>query len=320
VAVVPQTLPIPIPLVEPVTAHALPFAYVIDLDGPHIVLASEIEDDWAAGAPEFRVTDRSSSADASVWRSVAVHELPLAILANVGRTVRVYSAEGEACTARIGAPRLVSELWAQFEEWGPYEGMSPTATDAWEEGRGTLVAPLATDGDCGTPLWARDAALPAPAVFVRTDGAAPRAVRKAVFRDPAMRALARELTEYLTDTGAADETDKRPTLAQNTKDERWLDARGRELFTFTIFGDSAGWCGSFGASWAVFVPTGDDGVIALDHVGDEVIAVLDLERDGRIEVLSRAWLGPTRLVEVGGEDALVERFTLPGIPLIGCPC
>ena len=318
-AVVPRALPIPVPLTEPSLDHALPFAHVVDLDGPHVVLATAVEDDWAAGAPEFRSEDARSNRDGSVWRSVAVHELPIAILANVGRTLRVYSAEGEACTARIGAPMLVSEVWGEFEEWGPTEGEPATPMDAWKAGRRTLVAPLATDGECGTPLWGRDVALPAPAVFVRTEGATPRAARKAVFRDPQVREVARELVEFHADTGG-DDGSKPPTLAQITTDQRWVDALGRELFTFSIAHDAMGSCGSFDPAWAMFVPTGDAGVIALDREGDEMLAVFDLERDGRIEVLSSTWLGPTRLVEVGGADALRVRSTLDGVPFFGCPC
>lgn len=324
-SVVPHTLPIPVPLAEPIE-HALPFAFVVDLDGPHIVLAGAVDEDWAASEPEFRNGEKSTVRDGTIWRSVAAYELPVAILANVGRTVRVYSADGEACTARIGAPKLVSELWGEVQNWAPEpgDGEPLSATEAWEVGRRTLVAPLETQGDCGTPLWARDLALPAPAVFVRTDGAVPRAARKAVFRDPAMRALASEYSEYATATSS-----ESPTLAEGTTGQRWLDPRGRELFTFSIFADSLG-CGSFGAAWAAFVPAAeirrgralgtDSGVTALDRDGDEVIAVFDLERDGRIEALSTTWLGPTRLVEVGGEDARRERAMLDPVPFLGCPC
>jgi len=49
-------------------------------------------------------------------------------------------------------------------------------------------------------------------------------------------------------------------------------------------------------------------------------AVFDLERDGRIEVLAQPWLGPTRLVQLGGPHALLERESLEAVPFFGCPC
>ncbi|HET6584210.1 MAG TPA: hypothetical protein VFG69_12195, partial [Nannocystaceae bacterium] len=126
--------------------------------------------------------------------------------------------------------------------------------------------------------------------------------------------------DFAIETSNGEAPERPATLAGVTDDQRWLDALGRELFTFQFAGDAIGWCGGFDPAWGIFVPTGDAGTIALDREADEVLAVLDLERDGRIEVLSSTWLGPTRLVEVGGPDALHVRATLDAVPFFGCPC
>jgi len=326
--IVPHTLPIPVPMAEAASEHALPFAFVIDLDGPHIVLASDIDESWAHGEPRL-LPGESEFSDPSVVRDVARARVPTAMLASIGRKVRVYSADGEACTARVGEPILVGEIWGELD-WGATEAEGePTPSDAkqtWEQGRKTLVAPLATDGDCGAALWARDLTLPAPAVFTRAAGPVPRAARRAVMRDPEVRDFALELRRFFTDAEGQPVEGERaiPTLSDRAVGQRWQDARGRELFTIEFTGDEFGGCGGMSPAWAAFVPSDDAGVTApntaLDRAGDDVLAVVDLERDGKVEVLTSTWLGPLRLVEVGGADALNERASLDEVPFFGCPC
>jgi hypothetical protein len=324
---VPQTLPIPVPMIEPASEHALPFAFVIDVGEPHIVLSSEVDDSWASGEPRLML-DGDEYGDPSATRDVALDRLPTAFLANVGRTVRVYSPGGEGCTARVGKPTLVSEVWGELhygEDELDGDGPRPgQAQETWEQGRKTLIAPLETDGDCGNPLWARDAALPAPAVFTRTGGPVPRAARKAMMRDPEVRDFELEFRRSFEEPNADELAKPIPKLAERAVGQRWQDARGRELFTLEFTGIEFGGCGGVDLAWAAFVPSADEGVTALDRVGDDVLAIIDLDRDGNVEVLTTTWLGPTRLVEVGasggGQDALRERASLDGVPFFGCPC
>jgi hypothetical protein len=139
-------------------------------------------------------------------------------------------------------------------------------------------------------------------------------------RDAEDRVFALEFRRSFAEANADEVTRVIPTLADRAIGQRWQDARGRELFMFTFTGDEFGGCGGADPAWAAFVPAKADGVTALDRAGDDVLAVVDLDRDGTVEVLTTSWLGPTRLVEVGGSDALTERASLDGVPFFGCPC
>jgi hypothetical protein len=319
-AIVPRSMPIPVPVAEPITDHALPFAFVVDIDGPHIVLATTIDERWIDGAPRFRTGPSDEEHGAVLERDLAISHLPAEVLAAVGRRVRVYSADGEVCTARVGMPQLVGELWGDLLDWGPEMVGVSGEQQSWDASRRTLVAPLATDGECGTPLWARDAALPAPAVFTRTDGHVPKVARKALLADPGVRDYARDLRRAFEERRNADETAPIPTLMQRSVGQRWQDARGNEVFTLAFTGDEFGGCGGFEPAWSAYVPTDGAGVTAIDRAGDDAIAVVDLDRDGRVEVLTTTWMGPTRLVEIGGADALRQRASLDDVPFFGCPC
>jgi hypothetical protein len=326
-AVAPQALPIPVPLVEPASVHALPFAFVVDVEGLKIVLATDVEEGWGHGDPRFLSSVTPDAINPSLVRDVAIERVPTAVLANVGRTVRVYSADGEACTARIGAPMLLGEIWGEYEEWSEEtdeapQPKAPSATAAWKESRRLLVAPLATDGECGTPLWARDVALPAPAVYIRAEGAVPRSARKAIMANAEVRDMAVDFRQHHEEYMRLDEGEPVPKLADDVHAQRWQDARGHELFTIT-FGPERSDCGAFDSAWAAFVPgqaAGSAGLTALDRAGDDVHAVFDLERDGKIEAIAWTWLGPTRLLEIGENGALSERASLADVPFFGCPC
>lgn len=316
-----RTLPIPVPVAEPITEHAIEFAWVVTIENaPHLVLASEIDESWGEGAPRFRKTPHDEIEGAIVDRDVAIERLPASALAGVGRRVRVYNEAGEVCTARVGMPQLVGELWGDLFEYGPEAGSESPAQQNWDVSRRLLVAPLATEGECGTPLWARDAALPAPAVYTRADGNLPRAARRALLADPTVRDYARDLRRAFEEVRDADETEPVPTLMQRSVSQRWQDAHGHEVHVVTFTGDEFGGCGGMEIAWAAYVPGGNTGVTAIDRAGDDVMAVVDLDRDGRVEVLASTWLGPTRLIEIGGTDALTERASLPEAPFFGCPC
>ncbi len=326
-AITARTMPIPVPVAEPITEHAIPFAFVVDVDGElAIVLAGEPDESWGDSAPRFvKAPHGEDGGEAILERDVAIERLPAAVLASVGRRVRVYSDAGEVCTARVGMPRLVGELWGDLAGWGPESDGVSTEQQSWDASRRTLVAPLATDGECGTPLWARDAALPAPAVYTKADGHVPKAARRALLADPGVRDYAREMRAAFEDMRAHsdDQTSPIPTLLQRSVGQRWHDAHGHEVFTLSFTGDEFGGCGGFELAWSAFVPGDGKGVTAIDRAGDDALAVVDLEHDGRVEIITSTWMGPTRLVEVaeiGGTDALKARASLADVPFFGCPC
>ena len=312
-------------------AGAYEFAHVIDIDGPHIVLATAIEDAWATDAPHYKGAVHDVFEVGEVWRNVAVDRLPTLPRAAVGRTVDVYSAAGRVCTARIGTPSLVGEMWGSIEYMGDDELEVEQDGDkrvidpasAWDDSRRLLVAPLEDGGACADALWARDSALAQPLVYVAQEGVdLPSPVaRRLLQRAPETKALAKAFAEHV-----ADITDDEPFTTRKLVDRftgiRWIEpTRGGELDVFTTDGEEFGGCGGFDPAW---------GAVSIDAYGtpthawlheatDEVRAVVDLDADGRPEVIADTWLAPTRLLTLGDDD-VTELSVLPEVPFYGCPC
>lgn len=160
------------PAAEPPASPAIEHAYVVDANGPSIVLEANAQDTWATGSPEIT----ADSNGIVVRRHVDPSAAPPERMAWAGRTVRVFHDANAVCTARIGSP-YVAGLFARDariahrDDEGNDDGESdsaeaalaaPTpalATRAWEEsgdgGSRVLLAPLvALEGDCSTGLWA----------------------------------------------------------------------------------------------------------------------------------------------------------------------
>jgi hypothetical protein len=310
-------------------AGAYEFAHVIDIDGPQLVLATAIEDSWATDAPHYRGKVHDVFEVGEVWRNVDPERLPALPRAAIGRTVDVYSAAGRVCTARIGTPVLVGEMWGSIEYVADDElEVSGEGDDkvidpgsAWDDSRRMLIAPLLDGGACADALWARDAALTEPLVYVAqepSDLPSPVA-RRLLQRDPATRALGKAFAEHVADIDDEAFTTRR--LVDRFTGIRWIEpTRGGELDVFTTDGEEFGGCGGFDPAW---------GAVSIDAFGtpthawlhddtDEVRAIVDLDGDGQPEVLADTWLAPTRLLALG--DELAELSVLPEVPFYGCPC
>lgn len=352
VEVVPQIVPIvaPIPYVAPVPvddhAGAYAFAFVIDVPTPHVVLATAAELGEGAfeasmtGAPHYRGAPTDAFVDQPVWRDVDADRLPERARRAVGRHVRVYSAAGRVCVARIGRPVAVSERSGSIEYIGEDEvteiGEGADAiidpASLWDDGRRLVVAPL-EGASCEGGIWARDIALSEALVYVANqdpvaeqDGAAaaelPSPVaRRMVQRSSALQPIAAAFAEHVR--GFTDEAFTTRRLVDRLIGQRWIEpTRGGELDVFTTDGDEFGGCGGFDPAWAAIAVDAEGAPgesVWADAQADYVQAVFDLDADGRPEVFAPSWLGPTHVFTLE-PDGLREFAVLTEVPYYGCPC
>jgi hypothetical protein len=343
--VVAVPTPVPTPgLVEPAAAPiddvrgAYDFAFVADMPTPHIVLASETDlgeaafEALATGAPHYRGEPADGQVDQPVFRGLDIERLPERARFAMGRHVRVYSAAGRVCIARIGRPALVSELWGTIEyfsdddiseiEQGDRTIVDPASI--WDDGRRLVVAPLEGEG-CGDALWARDAALSEALVYVAQDVDGPEdlpspVARRMVQRSSELRPISAKFAEHVA--GMSDEPFTTRRLVDRLEGRRWIDPlRGGELDVFTTDGEEFGGCGGFDPAWAAIAIDGEGSPVEpvwADATTDAIDAVFDLDADGVPEVMAQTWLGTTRVYSLG-ED-LGEVATLGAVPFFGCPC
>jgi hypothetical protein len=338
-------LPIPTPVVSEVLVErglgAIDFAFVVDIDGPHVVIATDDVtaalglEQAAVDAPHFRGPPSNDSLDQPVWRSVDPERLPLAMRATVGRHLRVFSRLGRACTAKVGKPALVSQLDGTIDyvaddeitlvEHGEDAPAAIEPASLWDDGRVLLVAPLVGPG-CEGATWARDFDLSEPLVYAEaseTDASvvASPVSRRVVARSSALAPVAAAFAEHVAQFDDEAFTTRR--LADRLVGRRWVEPRrGAWLDVFTTDGEEFGGCGGFDPAWAA-IAAGIDGTPAepvwADAATDAIQAVIDLEGDGRLEVIADSWLGPTKLVALDAEGPR-DLATLSAVPFFGCPC
>lgn len=339
-------LPIPTPIVSEVLvepgAGAIEFAFVVDIDGPHLVLATDdvtaalALEQAAIDAPHFRGEASTAILDQPVWRGVDHERLPTRLRATVGRHVRVFSSAGQVCTAKVGKPSLVSQSEGSIDSVDDgevtleheTEAAPPTIDPAslWDGGRILLVAPLVGSG-CDGASWARDFELSEPTVYVsaadggREDVVASPVSRRVVSRASAFAPVAASFAEHVA--GFDDETFTTRRLADRLVGQRWIEPRtGSWLDVFVTDGEEFGGCGGFDPAWAAIgadVEGTPGAPVWVDASTDLVDAVIDIEGDGRLEIIAETWLGPTKLVAL---DAAGPRdlATLSSIPFFGCAC
>lgn len=349
-APVAVVLPMPTPIVSQVLvepgAGAIDFAFVVDIDGPYVVLANDdvtaaLQLEQAAmDAPHFRGAASTATLDQPVWRGVDHERLPMTLRAAVGRHVRVFSAAGRVCTAKVGKPSLVSQSEGSVDYMGEgdvtlvneEDGATPTIEpmSLWDDGRIVLVAPLVGTG-CDGASWARDFELSEPVVYVsqvarETEGdeneiVASPVSRRVIQRSPAFAPLARSFNEHVAQFDDDAFTTRR--LGDRLVGQRWVEPlRGAWIDVFVTDGEEFGGCGGFDPAWAA-IRADADGTpsepVWVDATTDMIHAVIDVEGDGRLEVIAESWLGPTKLMALDDEGPR-DLATLSEIPFFRCPC
>gem|GEM_PF-2454378 len=307
------------------------FAFVVDLEAPYVVLATDVDATWEA---EF---DGLLGVD-TVFRQVDGAMLPpdLAVMQGTEMVLWATEDDGRAQklgTAKVGAPRLVSQAAgalgpeARLDTWALHErlerdGVLPAALERrveaaiWEDGLRLLVAPL-EGARASEATWARSADLPDPELYrsKALDPAVDGAMQRAFLSAPEGRV-------------AADEHERleHGPLMPHIVTQAWSDATG-ETRLATAFVDSPHLdvCGGFDRSFALgarfahgqwHVPT----ALPSHHTMGPAL-VGDFNADGFADMLlePRPLDGDTTILR-----GVVEGFevldTLGEVPYFGCRC
>lgn len=307
------------------------FAFVVDLEEPYIVLATDVDASWEGSMDALVGVD-------TAFRNVDVPALPESLQAVQGRSVALWTTEsdGQATslgTARIGAPRLVAQASgalgpdARLETWALYErlerdGALPGQLEdrlkhaIWADGMRLLVAPL-QGARASDATWARSLELPEPVFFAPTEleVAEQGAMRQAFLGTHEGREAANE--HLRMELGS---------LVPHIRARGWADAAGELQFS-TAFVDSphVETCGGFdwsfalgtqvrGGEWAAPV-----GVPSAHTIGPAFVG--DLNGDGFADMFlePRPLDGSTTLLQ-GSPEGLRVVNTLDEIPYFGCRC
>lgn len=328
--------------VTPIERPALPaagaldygeaFSFVIDLDGPHVVLATTVDPAWAKGRA-------SLDAEVRAWRAVQTNALPESLRNARGRKVSLYGTPTSGVPtvlsgATIGAPRLVSraagelydgetrllETW-QLHERLQQDGLPPSLADkaarvVWDEGAQLLVAPL-RGAEIEGATWARSTALPPPVFYVQTtlNSGDEGSMQAALLATP----QGRESADYFREIEGG-------SLAESLRTRGWVDPAGN-LALATTFVDSPliGGCGGFEIplSNSAFVHAGlhtmPRNLPTAHSVAPALVA--DLNLDGYPDlVMTGDEVATSDVLLAGGPDGHVRVDALQAVPFFGCPC
>ena len=307
------------------------FAFVVDLEEPYIVLATDVDASWEGSMDTLLGVD-------TVFRNVDQPALPESLQAMEGRSVALWTTESDgrtasAGTARIGAPRLVGQASgtlgpdARLDTWALYErlerdGALPGGLEdrvkraIWADGMRLLVAPL-EGAQASEATWARSLDLPDPVFFAPTDleFAEQGAMRQAFLGTQDGRAAADE--HLRMELGS---------LMPHIRTQGWRDPAGAiHLATAFIDSPNVETCGGFDWSfalgaqvrageWALPVAVPSAHTIGPAFVGD-------LNDDGFADMFlePRPLDGSTTLLQ-GSPEGLRVVDTLDEIPYFGCRC
>lgn len=307
------------------------FAFVVDLEEPYIVLATEVDASWEGSMDALVGVD-------TVFRNVDQPALPESLQAMEGRSVALWTTESDGRTAsvgtaRIGAPRLVAQASgtlgpdARLDTWALYErlerdGALPGGLEErvkraiWTDGMRLLVAPL-EGANASEATWARSLDLPEPVFFAPAELASSQqgGLRHAFLATQEGRVAADEHLRM-----------KLGSLLPHIRTRGWKDATG-EIQLATAFIDSphVETCGGFdwsfalgsqvrGGEWALPVAVPSAHTIGPAFVGD-------LNGDGFADMFlePRPLDGSTTLLQ-GSPEGLGVVNTLDEIPYFGCRC
>ncbi|MCA9706375.1 MAG: hypothetical protein KDK70_11045 [Myxococcales bacterium] len=288
----------------------LPFAFVTKAG---LLLSTDAQPSWGKGRlrahrgpGEFRAAKRADAA-----------AIPEALWAQRGRTFDLYDAEGKVCTARLGelsilaqhdGPSLFDLYHGSMEDYDEDEyetfdrqdhppaeirakvwahASTPDYESAW------LVAEVVGDGSCQGALWARDSALPPPALLQPRDEPSQLSARRLAAHDasPELAAMKTAYDQWRTELGAPEGTHYEPweTLAREhpATVRTWHDERGAAVLTELRFGKPSEYCSSDPATMLTSLDRVVDGRFEATEHAIDPIAVFDADLDGQYELLYR---------------------------------
>jgi hypothetical protein len=138
-----------------------------------ILLSDSPADDWATGAPRYEA--RTGPAVAA--RKADVAKLPPELVRWQGRRVRLVTAQGSSCEAKVKGLRVLSRSIPHFgtvQEWNEMKEPE-VAQQAWELGTKVLVADV--DKPCEEAFWAQPVGPAAPVTGAGQEADAASAAR-----------------------------------------------------------------------------------------------------------------------------------------------
>ena len=307
----------PAPAIDPASRQAGAGMLLYD---HQLVLATAPDLTWSKG----QLRDHKLEWAVAVSKRVDTTRLPDPLRALADARVIVYAADGSTCTATTRPDGLTIHGRQDGELAYPDEGhdeVTPAQQQAVREQvfaeAQLLRARLHRDGERCDGVWARAAALPAPAVFAARDDEDPalrERVLAALAPSPRLEALARSYRHHNDESGA--EQPEWPVYLRDTLQvTRWDELGGARSYLNVVVGDGGEACsGLFSDQLAVLFAVTDDGLVLLDQPGFiHPLAIMDLERDGQLEAVTEGGMH----LESRGLPGTVQRFE---IPYHGCPC
>lgn len=308
---------------EPAVPLALAGAGMLMYEG-QVVLKTDPDTAWAIG----RIEDLGADDGIAVSRRVDLSRLPADLSALAGIAVTIYDADGVACTTSTEAASLRIHGRQQgdvvYPEPGKHE-LTPAQLRAARKQvfahAQLLLADMRPDAPYCDGLWARPAALPAPAVFRRTDAdddALQERLMPALADEPAVIAMRDAYEDYRARLAKHDVEVAAWSefFARTLVVSRWDEVGGARSFINVEIGDGGEACGSeFSEQAAVLFALDGGALIAQDDAGFlQPLAMMDLERDGHLEAVT---VGGKHLESRSAATGTVQQFE---IPYHGCPC
>jgi len=313
------------------------------MHGPDLIVRGSAEPTWSAGKLRWKLEP---------WRLIvsqraAVERLPDPLRALVGARVTVYGADGGACVADVGPMRVQYEETGEIaidygltEEGADGEAPAPPSDQAvaalarqeFELGkrdRHLVARQRRADGRACEGVWARRSDLPAPAVFGQRELGEPEAralatsVLAALRQQPEFGELERKYAAYRRES--EDHLDEPRAWSDLVADtiiaRRWDEVGGpRRIVTVEVGPAQEPCSGAFGERVAVFFEERAGTFERLPQEGWlDVEAVMDVDRDGTLEVITQGDAEIRRQSRAAGPAAatFVDALT---IPFHGCPC
>lgn len=300
---------------------ALAGAGMLLYDG-QLVLSTAPDLSWSKG--QLRNHPREWAVEVS--KRVDVARLPDPLRALADARIIVHAADGSTCTATT-RPDGLTIFGRQDGELAYPEDDNDELTPAQRLAIREQVFAEAQllrgrlhrdEGRC-EGVWARAAALPAPAVFAAREQDEPDATLRAQILAqlagmPQIETLARAYRHHNAESGA-----EQPAWSVYLKDTlhmtRWDELGGTRSYLNVIVGDGGEACSSlFSDQVAVLFRLDSGEPVAQDDPGFlHPLAVMDLERDGHLEAVTENGLQ----LESRGPNSTLQRFE---IPYHGCPC
>jgi hypothetical protein len=285
------------------------------------VLLSESPDlEWGTGPITYVGGEPAVAA-----RRVDARKLPRDLARWRGRPVRLVTADGVTCDAKVTGFRLLSRSIPHFsvrQRWNTVP-RSVAAPEAWASGNKILVAD--TDEPCERALWAQAAGEPAPAVDdgVRADEPLAKRALAELRKSADWKRIQKS---YLEESPSADVTrwDELKDAKVDVRQFRALRA-GKEIQLVSVALTLWPGCNEFGADlWGLFEER--DGTLIPRNTPGTLqgypISVVDSDGDGNSELLTVPF--PTNFDCEKGRVLLHGELWDDGeqieVPYLDCPC